>query len=145
MLMSKSLFNAFTTELNDGKLWAGRELPSLHCCILRFPSFTQSKRIALLGNMPGVMMFIDTQLETLDCSMNASMQIDVAIDKLYYNVVSYVFWGKLGRRDCEVCIQSSIKTAMSISDSGTAEIHKSVDEDSKLSHSMPSISHRFPT
>ena len=44
--------------------------------------------------MPGVMMFIDTQLETLDCSMNASMQIDVAIDKLYYNVVSYVFFGE---------------------------------------------------
>ena len=77
-----------------GSCELGENCRSLYCCILRSPSFTQSKRIALLGNMPGVMMFIDTQLETLDCSMNASMQIDVAIDKLYYNVVSYVFLGK---------------------------------------------------
>lgn len=69
----------------------GENCRSLYCCILRFLSFTQSKRIALLENMPDVMTFIDMKLEALDCSMKASMQIDVAIDKLYGNVVRYIY------------------------------------------------------
>ena len=46
---------------------------------------------AALENLPQVTQFIDEQLEALDCSMKAQMQIDVAIDELFGNIARYAY------------------------------------------------------
>ena len=46
---------------------------------------------AVLENIPSVTAFIDGQLEALDCSMKAQMQIDVAIDELFSNIARYAY------------------------------------------------------
>ena len=51
---------------------------------------------ATLENIPVVTAFIDEQLETLDCSMKAQMQIDVAIDELFGNIAHYAYAGATG-------------------------------------------------
>ena len=46
---------------------------------------------ATIENIPRVTEFIDAQLEALDCSMKAQMQIDVAIDELLGNIANYAY------------------------------------------------------
>ena len=46
---------------------------------------------AVLENIPSVTAFIDGQLEALDCSVKAQMQIDVAIDELFSNIARYAY------------------------------------------------------
>ncbi len=46
---------------------------------------------AILENITPVTAFIDEQLEALDCSMKAQMQIDVAIDELFGNIAHYAY------------------------------------------------------
>ncbi|MBR6705907.1 MAG: ATP-binding protein [Clostridia bacterium] len=46
---------------------------------------------AKIENIPRVTAFIDEQLEALDCSMKAQMQIDVAIDELFGNISHYAY------------------------------------------------------
>ena len=46
---------------------------------------------ATLENITVVTAFIDEQLEALDCSMKAQMQIDVAIDELFGNIAHYAY------------------------------------------------------
>ena len=52
---------------------------------------------AVLENIPSVTAFIDGQLEALDCSMKAQMQIDVAIDELFSNIARYAYPGGPGK------------------------------------------------
>ena len=51
---------------------------------------------AKLENIPHVTAFIDEQLEALDCSMKAQMQIDVAIDELFANIAHYAYGDRTG-------------------------------------------------
>lgn len=46
---------------------------------------------AKVENIPQVTAFIDEQLEALDCSMKAQMQIDIAIDELFGNIAHYAY------------------------------------------------------
>ena len=46
---------------------------------------------AILENITPVTAFIDEQLEALDCSMKAQMQIDIAIDELFGNIAHYAY------------------------------------------------------
>ncbi|MBQ8954201.1 MAG: ATP-binding protein [Clostridia bacterium] len=46
---------------------------------------------ASLENIAEVTAFIDEQLEALDCSMKAQMQIDIAIDELFGNIAHYAY------------------------------------------------------
>ena len=46
---------------------------------------------AVLENIPAVTEWIDEQLEALDCSMKAQMQIDVALDKIFSNISRYAY------------------------------------------------------
>ena len=46
---------------------------------------------ATLENLPAVTAWIDKALEEQDCSMKAQMQIDVAIDELFGNIVHYAY------------------------------------------------------
>ena len=46
---------------------------------------------ATLESLPEVTSFIEEQLEALDCPMKAMMQIDVAIDEMFGNIVRYAY------------------------------------------------------
>ena len=51
---------------------------------------------ATLDNIEVVTAFIDEQLEALDCSMKALMQIDIAIDELFGNIAHYAYGDAAG-------------------------------------------------
>lgn len=51
---------------------------------------------AVLENIPAVTEWIDEQLEALDCSMKAQMQIDVAVDELFGNIAHYAYGDSTG-------------------------------------------------
>jgi len=44
---------------------------------------------AVIGNINDVTTFVEEKLETMDCPMKVIMQIDVAIDELFSNIVNY--------------------------------------------------------
>ena len=46
---------------------------------------------ASLENIPQATTFIDEELEKVDCSLKARMQIDVAIDELFANIARYAY------------------------------------------------------
>ena len=49
-----------------------------------------------LENIQTVTDFVDGQLEELGCSMKAQMQIDIAIDELFGNIVHYAYNPEVG-------------------------------------------------
>ena len=42
-------------------------------------------------NLPQVQMFIDEQLEAVDCPMTTQIAIDVAVEELFVNIASYAY------------------------------------------------------
>ena len=54
---------------------------------------------ATLENIEKVTAFVDEQLEAIDCPMKAQMQIDIAIDELFGNIVHYAY-KQIGRASC---------------------------------------------
>ena len=46
---------------------------------------------ATIDNIPTVTVWVDEQLEALDCPMKAQMQIDIAIDELFSNIARYAY------------------------------------------------------
>ena len=46
---------------------------------------------AKVENLHQVLAFVDTYLESLDCSMKIQMQIDVAVEEIFVNVASYAY------------------------------------------------------
>ena len=52
---------------------------------------------ALVSNLDQVLAFVDSQLETMDCSMKAQMQIDVAVEEIYVNIANYAYAPETGK------------------------------------------------
>jgi len=52
---------------------------------------------ATLENIETVTAFVDEQLEAMDCSMKAQMQIDIAIDELFSNIAHYAYKPDVGQ------------------------------------------------
>ena len=46
---------------------------------------------AVVENIDTVTEFVNVQLEALNCSMKAQMQIDIAIDELFGNIAHYAY------------------------------------------------------
>ncbi len=51
---------------------------------------------ATVENIEVVTEFVNEQLESLDCPMKAQMQIDIAIDELFGNIVHYAYDPEVG-------------------------------------------------
>ena len=51
---------------------------------------------ATVENIETVTDFVNEQLEALDCPMKAQMQIDIAIDELFGNIVHYAYSPDIG-------------------------------------------------
>ena len=52
---------------------------------------------ALVSNLDQVLAFVDSQLETMDCSMKTQMQIDVAVEEIYVNIANYAYAPATGK------------------------------------------------
>ena len=66
---------------------------------------------AKLENIPAATDFINEQLEALDCSMKAQMQIDVAIDELFANISHYAYTPGTGEATVGFAFDESTRTA----------------------------------
>ena len=47
-------------------------------------------------NLDDVLMFIDEDLEKLDCSMKIQMQIDLSVEEIFINIASYAYYPDTG-------------------------------------------------
>ena len=66
---------------------------------------------AVIGNLPSVMEFVDSKLETIDCPIKAQMQIDVAVEEIFVNIAKYAYHPDKGNAtvrvevsDAPVCV-----------------------------------------
>mgnify|MGYP002626834446 CR=1 FL=1 len=66
---------------------------------------------ARLDNIPVVTAFIDEQLEAVDCSMKAQMQIDIAIDELFGNIAHYAYGEGTGDATVRFDFDEATRTA----------------------------------
>lgn len=60
---------------------------------------------ATIENIEQVTLFVDEQLELLDCPMKAQMQIDIAIDELFSNIAHYAYNPEVGSATVRVEVQ----------------------------------------
>lgn len=51
---------------------------------------------ASLENVEKVTAFVDEQMEALNCSVKAQMQIDIAIDEIFSNIAHYAYESGVG-------------------------------------------------
>ena len=51
---------------------------------------------ALTENLDAVIEFVTEQLEAVDCSMKAQMQIEVAVEELFVNIAHYAYAPGIG-------------------------------------------------
>lgn len=51
---------------------------------------------AIKENLDDVLMFIDGELEKLDCSMKVQMQIDLSVEEIFINIASYAYFPDTG-------------------------------------------------
>ena len=51
---------------------------------------------ALTENLDAVIAFVTEQLEAVDCSMKAQMQIEVAVEELFVNIAHYAYAPGIG-------------------------------------------------
>ena len=58
---------------------------------------------ATLDNMPQLMLWLDSQLEELNCPMKAQVQLDVATDEVFSNIANYAYESTVG--DVTVCVE----------------------------------------
>ena len=57
---------------------------------------------ATIENINVVTEFVNEQLQELNCSMKAQMQIDIAIDELFSNIAQYAYHPEIG--NATVCV-----------------------------------------
>ena len=51
---------------------------------------------AVRSNIPEIIEFVNRELEKVNCSQKAKIQIDIAIDELYSNIANYGYDGEQG-------------------------------------------------
>ena len=52
---------------------------------------------AKIDNLDQVLAFVDQELEALDCSMKAQMQIDIAVEEVFVNIAHYAYTPAVGQ------------------------------------------------
>ncbi|MBQ4515132.1 MAG: ATP-binding protein [Anaerolineaceae bacterium] len=51
---------------------------------------------AEIEKLDDVLLFVDTQLESVDCPLKTQMQLDVVVEELFVNIAHYAYEGKSG-------------------------------------------------
>ena len=74
---------------------------------------------AKIENSEVVTNFVNEQLEALDCSMKAQMQIDIAIDELFGNIAHYAYNPEIGQATVRVeVIEDPLAVTITFIDNG---------------------------
>ena len=74
---------------------------------------------AKIENIEVVMNFVNEQLEALNCSMKAQMQIDIAIDELFGNIAHYAYNPEIGQATVRVeVIEDPLAVTITFIDNG---------------------------
>ena len=74
---------------------------------------------AKIENIEVVTNFVNEQLEALDCSMKAQMQIDIAIDELFGNIAHYAYNPEIGQATVRVeVIEDPLAVTITFIDNG---------------------------
>jgi anti-sigma regulatory factor (Ser/Thr protein kinase) len=72
---------------------------------------------AVVDNLPQVLEFVDTCLESADCPLPAQIQIDIAVEEIFVNIAKYAY----DSGDGNVVVGAEVKNGkatISFSDSG---------------------------
>ena len=84
---------------------------------------TEMKEItveAKIENIPEVTDFVNGELEKLECSLKAQMQIDVAIDEMFGNIARYAYGGGAGNATVQIRAKKEPKAVeLTFIDGGT--------------------------
>ncbi len=51
---------------------------------------------ATIENVPGVLEFVDAQLEQYHCPIKTQMQVDIAVEELFSNIAHYAYNPEIG-------------------------------------------------
>ena len=51
---------------------------------------------AIKDNLDDVLVFIDSELEKIDCPMKIQMQIDLSVEEIFINIASYAYYPETG-------------------------------------------------
>lgn len=62
---------------------------------------------ATIENVDKVTDFVNAELESINCSMKAQAQIDVAIDELFSNIANYAYNPDVGKATVRVEVEES--------------------------------------
>ena len=74
---------------------------------------------ATVENIETVTDFVNEQLETFDCPMRAQMQIDIAIDELFGNIVHYAYKPGTGQATVQVdVVEEPLSVVITFIDNG---------------------------
>lgn len=74
---------------------------------------------AVLDNMPVITEFVDNQLEQFGCPMKAQVQIDIAIDELFGNIVHYAYHPEVGPATVRVeVVENPLSVVITFIDQG---------------------------
>ena len=60
---------------------------------------------AIKENLEDVLSFVDDELDTTDCPVKTKMQIDIAVEEIFVNIVNYAYGGKTGEVKIKVELQ----------------------------------------
>lgn len=90
---------------------------------------------ATIENIPVVTKFVDEQLEKMNCSLKAQMQIDIAIDELFGNIAHYAYRPDVGPATVRVeVVEEPISVIITFIDKGIPyDPLKNKDPDTLLS------------
>lgn len=74
---------------------------------------------AVKENLTEVTAFVDSQLEELNCTMKAIMQIDIAVEEIFINISSYAYHPETGPATIRVSvIENPLSVVISFIDHG---------------------------
>ncbi len=52
---------------------------------------------ATIENLDKIVDFVDTNLDSFDCPIKSKIEIDIALDEIFSNIVHYAYEGKVGK------------------------------------------------
>lgn len=76
---------------------------------------------AEIEKLDDVLLFVDNQLESVDCPLKTQMQIDVVVEELFVNIAHYAYEGKSGNAVISLQINKETpEVEIEFKDSGVA-------------------------
>lgn len=90
--------------------------------------------LAVPGNLPDVLAFVESALESADCPMKASIQIQICVEEMFVNVAHYAYADKEEKGYAKIkCEQDGNGIIITLEDEGIPfDPLKKIDPDTTL-------------